>query len=106
VQLTWQGNYASLGQALGLGDDLLINPDNALVPQTAYSILSFGMRNGSFSTAQHQLSDYIDGNGCDYKNARQIINLHDQDVKIAGYATDIEMLLRVSCDHSISDSTF
>jgi predicted chitinase len=38
VQLTWQENYASLGQSLGLGDDLLVNPDNALIPQTAYSM--------------------------------------------------------------------
>jgi peptidoglycan hydrolase-like protein with peptidoglycan-binding domain len=104
VQLTWKDNYASLGQALGVGDSLLIDPAKTLDPETAYAIMSYGMRNGSFTGKR--LSDYINQNLCDYPNARQIINGLDQHTKIAGYATDVELLVRVSCYGSVSDSTF
>jgi hypothetical protein len=106
VQLTWKENYATLGQKIGLQDDLLIDLDQALVPETAYAIMSFGMRNGSFTDGKHKLSDYINSTVCNYEKARKIINGLDQHVKIAGYAANLELLLRVSCDDSVSDSTF
>jgi len=104
VQLTWKDNYAGLGQALGMDDELVLDPDKALDPETAYRIMSYGMRNGSFTNKK--LSDYIDSNQCNYPSARQIINGLDRHTLIAGYATNIEMLLRVSCYGSVSDSTF
>jgi len=106
VQLTWDYNYKALGEALGLDEDLLVDPDKALDPETAYAIMSYGMRNGSFTDSARKLSDYIDTTKCNYPSARQIINGLDQFMKIAGYATDIEILLRVSCLDSASDSTF
>jgi putative chitinase len=106
VQLTWKDNYDALGTALGLGEDLLVDPDKVLDPETAYDIMSYGMRNGSFTTAKRKLSDYIDHTKCNYPSARQIINGLDQYMKIAGYATDIEILLRAGCEGSTSHSDF
>jgi hypothetical protein len=103
VQLTWLHNYITLGQALGLGDDLAKNPDHALDPDIAYDVMSYGMRNGSFSPG-HKLSTYINGGLCDYEPARRIINGNDHAALIAGWALNLEMLLRVSCDGSFSDS--
>jgi putative chitinase len=54
--------------------------------------MSYGMRNGSFTGKK--LSDYINQNKCDYSNARRIINGVDRQALIAGYANNIEMLLR------------
>jgi hypothetical protein len=39
------------------------------------------------------LADYIGPGGCDYKNARRIINGLDQAARIAQYATTIEAIL-------------
>jgi putative chitinase len=59
VQLTWLSNNITLGQALGLGDDLAKNPDHALEPDIAYDVMSYGMRNGSYSPA-NKLFTYIE----------------------------------------------
>lgn len=104
VQLTWLINYVRLGQALGLGEDLAKNPDHALDPDIAYDVMSYGMRNGSFSPGHPELSTYINASKCDYLGARRIINSNDVAALIAGWARDLEMLLRVSCDSSFSDS--
>ena len=103
VQLTWLKNYLTLGNALGLGDDLATNPDDALDPDIAYEVMSYGMRNGSFSPG-NALSTYINGRTCDYLGAQRIINLQDHADLIQGYAENLEMLLRVSCSGSFSDS--
>lgn len=89
VQLTWQGNYRLMG--LRLNVDLVDNPELALVPDTAYKIMSYGMVNGSFTGVS--LSKYINDSGCDYFNARKIINGLDQAQKIADYATLFESLI-------------
>ena len=88
VQLTWDYNYKKMSDALGLGDDLYIHPENALDPDTAYKIMSYGMRNGSFTGKK--LGDYINDAGCDYRNARKIINALDQADRIKGYADKLE----------------
>ncbi|MBV8830325.1 MAG: hypothetical protein JO108_13965 [Acidobacteriaceae bacterium] len=88
VQITGRANYSRLGQLLGMGDQLVNNPDLALDPKVAYQIMSLGMRTGSFTGKK--LSDYINQNACDYVNARRIINGLDQAEKIAGYASKIE----------------
>jgi hypothetical protein len=92
VQLTWDYNYRNMGNVLK--NRLLYEPQLALDPEVAYRIMSYGMRNGSFTGAK--LSRFINANGCDYVNARKIINGLDQAQRIAGYATKLESVLRGS----------
>lgn len=94
VQITGRANYARLTKALGLGpaEDLVADPDQTLRPVIAYRIMSLGMRNGLFTGKK--LSDYINAQGCDYRNARRIINGTDQAVKIADYAKTLEGIIR------------
>ncbi|MBV6522015.1 MAG: hypothetical protein MNPFHGCM_02159 [Gemmatimonadaceae bacterium] len=94
VQITGRANYARLTRALALGPDqnLEDDPDQALRPMIAYRIMSHGMRNGSFTGKK--LADYIGAQGCDYRNARRIINGVDQAALIAGYATTLEGIIR------------
>lgn len=94
LQLTYKSNYEKMSRDLNLGDELLIHPDRGLEPAIAYRIMSYGMRNGSFTGKR--LSDYIEGSKSDYTNARQIINGLDRAELIAGYATNLEALLRES----------
>jgi len=90
VQLTWKSNYQVMGECLGY--DLLNNPGLALVPEIAYKIMSYGMRNGSFTGAS--LVRYIDGDECDYVNARKIINGTDHAEEIAQAAQWFQEQLR------------
>jgi hypothetical protein len=90
VQLTWDYNYKNVGKGLGMGDDLFKNPALALDPSIAYKVMSFGMRNGTFTTKK--LADYISGEKCDYINARRIINGTNKASLIAGYAADFEKI--------------
>lgn len=94
VQITGRANYARLTKALGLGpdEDLVKDPDQALRPVIAYRIMSIGMRNGLFTAKK--LSDYINLQKCDYRNARRIINALDRADLIAGYAKTLEGILR------------
>jgi putative chitinase len=94
VQITGRANYARLTKALGLGptEDLVADPDQTLRPLIAYRIMSVGMRTGLFTGKK--LSDYITAQGCDYRNARRIINGVDQAGKIADYAKTLEGILR------------
>lgn len=94
VQLTWKLNYDKLGRALDLGNGLVLHPEHALEPATAYRIMSYGMRQGSFTTKK--LSDYIHDDARDYLQARRIINSLDQAVLIQGYAEKLETLLESS----------
>ncbi|HYJ78204.1 MAG TPA: glycoside hydrolase family 19 protein, partial [Longimicrobiaceae bacterium] len=92
VQLTWKDNYAAMGQALG--NRLVYEPGLALDADVAYRIMSLGMRKGSFTGKK--LADYIGGDKADYVNARRIINGVDQAQRIAGYAKQLEAILRGS----------
>lgn len=92
VQLTWKANYANMGAKLGLGNLLVLHPEHALEPGTAYKIMSFGMRHGSFTGKK--LADFIHDNVADYVNSRRIINGLDHAQDIAGYAKSFEALLR------------
>jgi hypothetical protein len=94
VQLTWDSNYKKMDTALGLSGQgsLYLYPANALDAATAYAVMSYGMRHGSFTGKK--LSDYISGAQLDYRGARRIINGHDQAALIAAYAANIEYLLR------------
>jgi putative chitinase len=96
VQITGRANYARMTRVLGLGTeaDLVEDPEQALRPLIAYRIMAAGMAQGLFTGKK--LSDYIGPNGCDYKNARRVINGLDQCAKIAQYATTLEGILRTS----------
>jgi hypothetical protein len=94
VQLTWKLNYDKIGRALNFGNGLLLHPEHALEPLTAYRIMSYGMRQGSFTTKK--FSDYIHDDNCDYFQARRIINALDQAALIQGYAEKLEGLLKSS----------
>jgi hypothetical protein len=94
VQLTWDFNYKSVGESIGLGDQLYFHPERALDPVIAYKIMSHGMRNGTFTGKR--LSDYISDTSADYYNARRIINGLDKAELIRGYAKSLEQLLRLS----------
>jgi putative chitinase len=92
VQLTWDYNYKAMSKPCGV--DLYANPDFAMKPEIAYRIMSYGMRNGSFTGVG--LKKYIDGDKCDFLNARRIINGTDQAAQIADYATKMLYCLETS----------
>jgi hypothetical protein len=94
VQITWKDNYARLGRAIGVNDQLMIFPERALDPSIAYRIMSEGMRRGLFTG--RKLGDYINDHRCDYRLARQIINSLDQADRIAAYSNVLEEILRQS----------
>ena len=94
VQLTWDYNYKSLSDKIGLTDSLYINPALALDPVDAYKIMSYGMRHGTFTGKK--LADYIHDTACDYKNARRIINGLDKWDIIQGYAQKLQTVLEAS----------
>jgi predicted chitinase len=91
VQITGRNNYKKLGAKLLLGDQLVENPELALKPDIAYRIMSYGMRNGTFTG--RKLATYIHDGECDYLNARRIINGLDQAPKIEAYAKALEVAL-------------
>lgn len=90
VQLTWKANYDAMSRVLHV--DLVNHPDDAMLPENAYWILSYGMRHGSFTGKK--LSDYIDATWCDYLEARRIINGVDKAQTIAGYAVKFQDCLK------------
>lgn len=92
VQITGRGNYLRLGQALGVGSLFVKQPELVLEPANAYRIMSIGMHNGLFTG--RKLATYINDAGCDYVNARRIINGTDQAELIAGYAAMYEKVLK------------
>jgi len=89
VQLTWEGNYKTIGKILGV--PLYDNPELALDPEIAYKIMSYGMRHGAFTGAY--LKQRIHDDVCDYIGSRRIINGTDKAELIAGYAEKFERIL-------------
>jgi peptidoglycan hydrolase-like protein with peptidoglycan-binding domain/predicted chitinase len=88
AHLTHRDNYRRLGEAMGVGDDLVNNPTLAADPQIASRILVVGMRDGLFTT--RGLSDYVTADGFNYEGARAIVNGTDRQDHIAGLARNWE----------------
>lgn len=93
VQLTWEDNYRRVGKLLGI--DLVKNPERALEPDVAASIMTQGMLHGWFTgvgfrrkrpVGRYDLQAYI--------KARSIINGTDKAEAIAQYAMVFEKALR------------
>lgn len=91
VQLTWFDNYERADKKLRLNGELIKDPALALNPDIAYRILARGMREGWFTGLK--LQEFIDGDRCNYTEARKIINGADRNKLIAGYAEKWEGLL-------------
>lgn len=92
VQLTWKKNYERAEQAFG--HNLVDKPDNALDPEVAYLVMTYGMHQGWFTGKK--LDDYIKGEKKDYADARRVINGTDKAGLIAGYARSFEKILSES----------
>lgn len=125
VQLTLLDNYRAMDVRLGLGQQLESDPDQALKPGTAYSVMSVGMREGMFIHINRTVTDpavhgrphhhvvhvpqtlamFISGDLCDYYNARRIINLRDYATyqPIADMALKHELLLKLAIRAQMKD---
>jgi predicted chitinase len=93
VQLTWWSNYAKAGTELGLGLQLLLNPDTVLQPATAYKVMAHGMLTGKGFANGKKLSTYFHGAKTDYVGARHMVNGHDHAADIARIAKHFETIL-------------
>ncbi|MGH7250098.1 MAG: glycoside hydrolase family 19 protein, partial [Minisyncoccia bacterium] len=79
VQITHKRNYARVGEVLGLGRELIENPDLALDRERAIRILIEGSVQGLFSKDKktgrpRKLSTYLNEQTTDWVGARGIIN--------------------------------
>lgn len=90
VQLTWEKNYQYYSKLLNV--DLVKYPDIALDPDIAKFILVHGFKNGIFTGKK--ISDYINNNKVDFKNARKCINGLDVADKIEKLAHKFLFMLK------------
>lgn len=95
VQLTGKKNYQKATdklRALGIDVDLVTFPDRAMEPMIAATIMVYGMVEGWFTT--RKLPDDLPARGPAGRQAfaasRDIINGHDKEDLIAGYAMDFQ----------------
>lgn len=93
-QTTWKRNYLASGEALGLGDKFVKNPDLLLEPQYAYDAMIICMARGIYTGKS--LSNYISDTGKDYEEARRVVNGQDRAPLLAKYARAFEQILRDS----------
>lgn len=94
VQLTWEKNYRTMSERLGMGTTLHLQPERAMEPAIAYAIMSVGMREGLFTGVG--LGKYINAAKCDFRGARRVINGTDKATLIAGYAEKLLVILETS----------
>lgn len=91
VQLTWDYNY-KWAQSI-TGKPLLKDPDILLRDlETGYHITIYGMALGKFTG--RRLSNYINKDKVDYRQARRVVNGLDAADKIAGYARIFERIFK------------
>lgn len=94
VQLTHEFNYRNMSPVVGV--DLVANPELALDPDIAYTVMSHGMFYGVFTG--RALGDYILSGATDYYNARRVVNGLDRASLIQGYARDFQTILERSAN--------
>ena len=97
VQLTWYENYSNMGRVLGL--PLLEQPDMALLPGVAASIMMEGMTKGRSLRGDFtglSLEHYFNLSKEDWLGARKIINGTDRAAAIAAYAKTFYKILLIS----------
>lgn len=81
VQLTWERNYKTMSDLLGV--DFVDHPELALELDNATKIMFIGMIKGLFTG--RSLGDYFNNTTNDWVNARRIINGLDKAQAIAMY---------------------
>ena len=96
AQLTWWDNHVKTGFMIGIGLDLLFDPDLAFDPKIAYKIISVGMLTGQGFANLHKFQDYFHGDHTDYVRARAMVNGKSGQHEIAGLAERFEGVLRAS----------
>lgn len=91
-QMTGRKNYERADRELGLGGALVKNPDLAMRPDIAASIMRRGMEEGWFTG--RRFSSYLPSEGsatqAAFKEARRIINGQDRAADVAGYALEFQ----------------
>lgn len=92
VQITWWHVYKKVGNTIGV--DLYNNPELALAPEIALKITFEGMGKGLFTT--RKLSQYINEEEINFKEARRVINGMDRAELIASYAEKFLRALQLS----------
>ncbi len=93
VQLTWWFNYVIAGFKIGVGFELLLEPDNAKDYEIAYKTMVYGMVDGRVYGTGLPLRHYFNDNQTDYVAARAMINSTDKAQEIANLAQGFEALL-------------
>jgi putative chitinase len=95
---TGRRNYGKSGADVGIGTQLLANPDKLLDTQLAAKVMFTGMTSGRYTGKT--LSDFLPETGtgteAQFKKARAIINGSDQHILVAGYAADFQNALKAA----------
>ena len=93
VQLTWWNTYAAAGVELGLGLELLTDPDKLLDFDISYKVMTGGMLEGKSFANGMKCSQYFTDGTTDYWNARNMVNGNDKLQEIVDLANAFEALL-------------
>ena len=93
LQLTWAENYKKIGRKIGLDDQLYQQPDLALDPEIAASILIDGLVNGRIR-ANQKLGDYFNGKKADWVGARKVLSGDNKGPKVAAHARKYNKCLK------------
>lgn len=95
VKIYGRYNYEMMTKYIGIGVDLVKNPEKAAETDIAWKILIQGMCEGKFNG--HNLSEFINDKICDYCSARRVVDIRMKDALIIeGYAIKLESMLRAS----------
>ena len=89
VHITGRRNYTDWSKRLGV--DLVADPEKAMQPTIAATILVDGMRLGTFTGKK--LSDYINSGKTDFVRARRVVNVNNRAELIASYAVEFDSAL-------------
>jgi hypothetical protein len=100
VQLTWDGNYETADNQLGLKGALLANFDLALDTDISAGVMVRGMTEGWFAgdkVGRHKFARYLPSKGVatrpQFTSSRRIINGIDRAELVAGYAMSFQSAL-------------